>query len=286
MTDGHDDTTDNSSMIGYEKTDIMSKKKVDNVKILGICGGIGSGKSTGCKLMVESLGCMALIDADKLAHSVYGPGSMAANEIIAEFGQDVVMLQPPHSSDDDDEGEAESIVEIDRKKLGSIVFSNSDAMSKLEMIVWPHVRIKIEERIQDILQQQGQQSSDTNATIPNTTNNIIVVEAALLLETNWHDLFDGLWIIQSTCVVSKQRLIAKRGMTEKEALIRIHAQDTRRGIGRSSSDDDNKMKDDGVVTAIITNDGSLNDLEEALRRALYDPTSFKKERGEVNSNFL
>jgi len=82
-------------------------------------------------------------------------------------------------------------------------------------------------------------------------------------------------------------------MTEKEALIRIHAQDTRRGIGRrrsttnsSSSDDDNKMKDDGVVTAIITNDGSLNDLEEALRRALYDPTSFKKERGEVNSNFL
>ena len=91
--------------------------------------------------MVESLGCMALIDADKLAHSVYGPGSMAANEIIAEFGQDVVMLQPPHSS----EG-AECIVEIDRKKLGSIVFSNSDAMSKLEMIVWPHhVRIKIEE---------------------------------------------------------------------------------------------------------------------------------------------
>ena len=46
------------------------------------------------------------------------------------------------------------------------------------------------------------------------------------------------------------------------------------------------MKDDGVVTAIITNDGSLNDLEEALRRALYNPTSFKKERGEVKSNFL
>jgi hypothetical protein len=81
-------------------------------------------------------------------------------------------------------------------------------------------------------------------------------------------------------------------MTEKEALIRIHAQDTRRGISRSrrstttgSGDDDNnneiycnKMKEDGIVTAIITNDGSLHDLEEALRRALYDPTSFKEER--------
>jgi dephospho-CoA kinase len=277
-------------MTGYEKTDTMSKKKVDNVKILGICGGIGSGKSTACKLMVESLGCMALIDADKLAHSVYVPGSIAAQEIIAEFGQEVVVLQPPHSSSDDEEEGAESIVEIDRKKLGSIVFSNPAAMTKLEMIVWPHVRIKIEERIQDILQQKEQQSSDTNATIPNTTNNIIVVEAALLLETNWHDLFDGLWIIQSTCEESKQRLIATRGMTDEEALIRIRAQDTRRGIGRrrstTTNDDNNneilcnKMKEDGgVVTAIITNDGSLHDLEEALRRALYDPTSFKRERG-------
>lgn len=309
MTDGHEDTTNNNSKATrYETTDI-NKNKANNIRILGICGGIGSGKSTACKLMVESLGCLALIDADKLAHSVYSPGSTAANEIIAEFGQEVVvMLQPPHS-DDDDKGEAESsIVEIDRKKLGSIVFSNTDAMSKLETIVWPHVRTKIEERIQDIIQQhqrqQQQQSSDANATIPNNTtnNNIIVVEAALLLETNWHDLFDGLWIIQSTCEVSKQRLITTRGMTEKEALIRIHAQDTRRGIGRSSrrstttsssSDDDNnneiycnKMKEDGIVTAIITNDGSLHDLEEALRRALYDPTSFKeeRERGWLNSN--
>lgn len=296
IIDGGPDTTDNNSKMGNEEddttTNIMNEKKIDNVKIIGICGGIGSGKSTACKLMVESLGCMTLIDADKLAHSVYEPGSAAAQEIIAEFGQEVVGLQPPHSSDE--EGAESIVVEIDRKKLGSIVFSNPAAMTKLETIVWPHVRNKIEERIKDIMQQwQQQKSSDTNATIPNTTNNIIVVEAALLLETNWHDLFDGLWIIQSTCEVSKQRLIATRGMTEKEALIRIHAQDTRRGIGRrssttnsSSSDDESDIKEDGIVTAIITNNGSLNDLEEALRRALYDPTSFKKERGDdVNSNF-
>ena len=97
MTDGHDDTSNtNSKATGYETTDII-KNKVDNIRILGICGGIGSGKSTACKLMVESLGCLALIDADKLAHSVYSPGSMAANEIIAEFGQEVVMLNPHHT---------------------------------------------------------------------------------------------------------------------------------------------------------------------------------------------
>ena len=49
---------------------------------------------------------------------------------------------------------------------------------------------------------------------------------------DYHELFDGLWIIQSTCEVSKQRLVETRGMTEKEALIRIRAQDTRLGIGR------------------------------------------------------
>jgi dephospho-CoA kinase len=297
---GHD-ADNNPERTGHEHTATKIGREGET-KILGVCGGIGSGKSTACKLMVDSLGCVASIDADMLAHAVYRPGSKASEEIISEFGRDVVLprqhCQISATSDDEEE---EYIVEIDRKKLGSIVFSNAAAMSKLEEIVWPHVRTKIEERIKDIImleqqQQQQHQSSDANAiaTASNTKNNIIVVEAALLLETDWHDLFDGLWVIQSTCEVAKRRMVETRGMTEDEALVRIRAQDTRRGIGRkltnSSGDDNdaasnanndeicNELKD-GVVTAIVTNDGSLDDLEEALRRALYDPTSFKKRGG-------
>ena len=129
------------------------------MKILGICGGIGSGKSTACRLMVDSLGCAARIgerrwdmmvtsmmthalrlyfivaqfffffslvrryqirpqDADKLAHAVYEPGSRASEEIASEFGGGVV-LDCPGGGD----------VQIDRKKLGAIVFGDPASMS-------------------------------------------------------------------------------------------------------------------------------------------------------------
>jgi len=114
---------------------------INNMKILGVCGGIGSGKSTACQLMVDSLGCVARIgeylfcisllctvyaklihfifyislDADKLAHVVYEPGNNALEEISNEFGKDIL--------DDSDN------TQIDRKKLGAIVFSDAASMS-------------------------------------------------------------------------------------------------------------------------------------------------------------
>ena len=84
-------------------------------KVLGICGGIGSGKSHASKLLVSELHCLAHLDADSLAHSVYSPGSQAVKDIIAEFGKEILL-------DADKE-------EIDRKKLGAIVFSDPSAMS-------------------------------------------------------------------------------------------------------------------------------------------------------------
>jgi hypothetical protein len=88
------------------------------MKILGICGGIGSGKSTASQLMVTKLGCVDLIDADKLAHAVYEPGSLALEEIVDEFGTDILLH--------DDTGGKKM---IDRKKLGAIVFKDAKSMS-------------------------------------------------------------------------------------------------------------------------------------------------------------
>ena len=104
------------------------------------------------------------------------------------------------------------------------------------------------------------------------------MEAALLLETNWHDLFDGLWVVQSSQSVAVQRLKDNRGMTEEESLVRIRAQDKRKGIGSASSGGEisNSLHKDGMVTTVITNDGSIEDLEITLERALSDPTSFSQ----------
>ena len=110
----HQNTADHGS-------DSRSSNKM---KILGICGGIGSGKSTACQLMVTKLGCTGLIDADKLAHQVYEPGSAALDEIIDEFGTDILFEN--HGEEEEDSGRNRI---IDRKKLGAIVFNDAKSMS-------------------------------------------------------------------------------------------------------------------------------------------------------------
>ena len=87
--------------------------------IIGLTGGIASGKSTAAKLLGE-LGAH-VIDADKLGHNAYAKGSDAFNSVVSVFGQDTVG----------DDGE------IDRKVLGSKVFGSPESLKKLTDIVWP-----------------------------------------------------------------------------------------------------------------------------------------------------
>lgn len=194
----------------------------------------------------------------------------------------------------EDESINSSLREIDRKKLGSIVFSDSESMSKLEQIVWPHVRTQIEEKIEEITREYAmrEQSKQFDKTSP-LADKIIVVEAALLMETDWHDMLDGLWVVQSSPAVAVQRLKENRGLTEEEAMVRIRAQKVRRGIGsagKSSECEGNNIcsklreeMDNGIVTAVITNDGTLEDLKFSLEQALNDPKSYKTEVKDVSA---
>lgn len=253
------------------QTDNSNSKKM---KILGICGGIGSGKSTACELMVDKLGCVARIDADKLAHCVYEPGSQSIRDIVEEFGKDILQSSSNSNNDADSSNDT---AEIDRQKLGAIVFSDPKAMSKLERIVWPHVRAKIEDRIAEITSEYQSKSSSSMS-----ENEIIIVEAALLLETDWHDMLDGLWVVQASPSVAVKRLMENRGLTEEEAMVRIRAQQKRRGFGGSVEDKDcisDELRDEidkGVVTAVVRNDGTLDELQEALRKTLSDTVAALK----------
>ena len=233
---------------------------VSKMKILGICGGIGSGKSTECQLMVDKLGCVATIDADKLAHCVYEPGSKPLQEIVAEFGKNILI-----TDDSSDNHQHATTAEIDRQKLGAIVFSDSKAMSKLERIVWPHVRTRIEDRINEITTEYQSSASSTTR-----ENEIIIVEAALLLDTDWHDMLDGLWVVQASQSEAVKRLMETRGLTEEDALVRIRAQRKRRS--RSLCSDE---REKGVVTATVTNNGTLDELQKALKKTLCDASAFK-----------
>ena len=131
------------------------------------------------------------------------------------------------------------------------------------------MRTRIEEKISEIIEQNKQQ-------IENKPDNIIIVEAALLLETDWHDLLDGLWVVQSSPSVAMQRLKDNRGLTEEEAMTRINAQRKRRGTGNTDEAEYLcKECNEGIVTAVITNDGTLADLQATLKEALKNPVSFK-----------
>lgn len=218
----------------------------NDFRVLGVCGGIGSGKSTACKLLVDSCQCLAHIDADKVAHSVYAPGSQAVQDVVAKFGKEILV-------------EDANPIEIDRKKLGAIVFAERSAMAKLEEIVWPHVKDRLVEQIQDYKEEWN--AASNNGKLP-----VVVLEAAILLDAGWDDLLDGVWAVTVPAEASLQRLVETRGLTPEEAQKRIDAQESRRGIGSLDQE-----VQSGTVHCVISNTSSLEDLKESLQKSLEDP---------------
>lgn len=215
-----------------------------HLRILGVCGGIGSGKSLACRILVSDLGCAAHIDADKLSHGVYTPGNLALKEISEEFGSDILQESG----------------EIDRKKLGGIVFSDPKFMSKLEGIVWPHARALLETRLEELDREFH------NA----TSTSLVIVEAAVLIDAGWDDLFDAVWVVQAPATTTTDRLISDRGMDGPDATIRIDAQQSRRGIGNLQEE-----VEKGTVTAVIENNGTIDALTTRLAEKLSNPLAWK-----------
>jgi dephospho-CoA kinase len=218
------------------------------VKVLGVCGGIGSGKSSACNLLVTQLNCLSHIDTDTIAHSVYEPNSTVIQDVVAEFGLDLVL---PNGA-------------LDRKKLGSIVFADINAMKRLERIVWPHVKTKIQQQIAVVKSNRG----NADGKVP-----IIVVEAAVLLDADWNEFLDGVWLIVTSHDVAMERLQVSRGLSFDDAKKRILAQATRRGIANLQQE-----VDSGVVSVVVQNDGTLEDLKQCLKEKLCDPNAWYPNR--------
>jgi len=232
------------------------------LKIVGICGSIGSGKSFASSVLVSKMNSIAVdtpgtvsayhIDTDSLAHGVYAPRSLALKEIEAAFGKGVICENG----------------EVNRKALGDIVFRDSNKMLNLERIVWPHLKELLLNRLKDIQSLHVSQASNSSL--------IVVVEAAVLLDANWdsNDLFDAIWVITASSQTSTKRLVEKRGMEEKDALKRMEAQYSRRGIGNLEEELNN-----GIVNAVIENNSDSEDeLWENIKSVLINQKCWKANR--------
>ncbi|MDP6348100.1 MAG: dephospho-CoA kinase, partial [Dehalococcoidia bacterium] len=141
--------------------------------VIGLTGGIGSGKSTVSHILAR-LGAR-MVDADIVGHQVYEPGGPAYDDIINTFGREVVGPEG----------------KIDRKRLAGIVFSKADSLEKLNDITHPRIR----DAIAVILKEWRGEGTE-----------IAVVEAAVLFEAKWTTLVDEIWATLSDESVVLDRL--------------------------------------------------------------------------------
>ncbi|KAG4108088.1 dephospho-CoA kinase [Neocallimastix lanati (nom. inval.)] len=159
--------------------------------VIGLTGGICSGKSTVAKLLHERLG-VKCIDADRKAHEAYKQGTPTYDKLIKVFGIDIINPETK---------------EIERNALGKLVFTSAKKRVELNNIVWPATKEIVRKEIE------------------NSKNNVmIILEAALLIEAGWDDLCDEIWTTETNDDLAIMRLMKRNRLTKEEALRRMNSQ--------------------------------------------------------------
>ncbi|BDG37073.1 dephospho-CoA kinase [Saccharococcus caldoxylosilyticus] len=189
---------------------------------IGLTGGIASGKSTVTK-MIRELG-IPVIDADQVARDVVKVGEEAYTQIVATFGQDILQTNG----------------EIDRAKLGAIVFHNEQERKKLNAIVHPAVRRRMMAEKEEYVQSGAK---------------TIVLDIPLLFESELTHLIDKVIVVYVDDEVQLERLMKRNGFSKEEALARIRSQMPLR----------EKVK---KADAVINNNGTVEETKQQLLQIL------------------
>jgi dephospho-CoA kinase len=161
--------------------------------VIGLTGGIGTGKST-VSQMLASLGAV-VIDADKLGHEALQPSSAVYRELVAAFGKQILK----------------SDGQIDRAKLGEIVFNDPKALKRIDEITHP----RLYEKAKSIIEEYRRKGEK-----------VVVLEAAALIEADWTPLVDEVWVTGAPEVTVIRRLRERSNLSEEQTLARIRSQIT------------------------------------------------------------
>ena len=160
--------------------------------VIGLTGGIASGKSTMIEYALEH--GAHVIDADKLGHQVYEPGTHGFDAVVAEFGKEILGSDRT----------------IDRKILGAKVFADGGDLTRLTDIVWPEIKNLARTEIAKL------KSLDPDK--------YIVLEATVLIEANWQELIDELWVVVVDKETAISRAVARDGLPREAVESRMNAQ--------------------------------------------------------------
>ena len=189
------------------------------MKVIGLTGGIGSGKSTVSQFLRE-LGAV-LIDADQVGHEAYQPNTETWREVVAAFGEQI--LTPDG--------------EIDRRELGGIVFGDAELLARLNLIMHPRMYEMMKAQIEEYRQRGA---------------DVVVLEAAVLLEAGWTPLVDEVWVTVAPESTVVERTRERTGLSEEQVLARIRSQ--------MSSEERAKRAD-----VVVNNDGTQDELKAKVK---------------------
>lgn len=165
----------------------MTQNRTKRKKVIGVTGGVGSGKSVVMNLLKEEFSA-AVILADLVGHDLMEPGGVSYRQIVKSFGPEILKKDG----------------RIDRGILSAIVFSDPEKLAVLNEITHPNIRREIIRRI-ELFQREEEVS-------------FIAVEAALLIEEGYEELFDEMWYIYAEPEIRIQRLMDGRGYTKEKSV--------------------------------------------------------------------
>jgi dephospho-CoA kinase len=186
------------------------------MKIIGLTGGTGSGKTTISKILAER--GAKVIDADIVAREIVRRGQKALGEIAEVFGADIILQNG----------------QLDRKKLGSIVFKQEEKLILLNSITHKYIFEEIKNKIENekVIRK----------------NNLLVIDAAILIESGLFRLCDSIWVVISDFDIKLKRIMERDHLSEADAQNRINAQT-------------HETEMLAFATSIIYNNGDLDDFK-------------------------
>ena len=185
--------------------------------VIGITGGIGSGKSTVAGLVAER--GVPVLDADAIAHEVTSAGGRAMDEVEAGFGSRVM----------------EKDGSLDRKGMAGIVFKDRKSLDRLSAIVHRHVIAVMSERL-EVLREKGAK--------------VVALDVPIPVKVGFIDLCDVVWVVHASEPLRISRLVAK-GMPQEEARRRIAVQIPAEEYLRLSDDVIENEGDPGALRAVV-----------------------------------
>lgn len=161
------------------------------MKVIGLTGGIGSGKSQFARFLAD-LGAV-VIDADQLGHELLAPGTKGWQALVAAFGKKILT---PNG-------------EIDHKPLADLVFSDDAALDQLNRIAHP----RIFQMVRNRLEEERKQGTP-----------VVVIEAPLLIEAGWLSAIDEVWVVVASEATILKRLKKRGGLSQRQMRARIRTQ--------------------------------------------------------------